>query len=158
MLYTVIYNKEMKHALSALTLAALAAGCGTPDEGQLASEAADKFATAYFNYDFTTAMSLATPEGSRWLRFAASNIYEPDLEALRAKEADAEVSPSELETLGDTTATALVRVEGYMQRDTIGQRGRVVGEQAYRFHLVKRQGQWLVNLTEMPRPLDDFQK
>lgn len=129
----------------------LLAACGQPEAGQQAQAAADKFAAAYFNYDFPTALTLCTPESQKWLRFAASNVYEADLEVLRSMDEGAEVEPSEVESLGDTVATVSVAVSHYMQRDTIGRPGHVTEGQTYHLRLVKRSGQWLVSLDGIPR-------
>lgn len=129
----------------------LSSSCGQPEAARQVEEAAVAFATAYFNYDFATASKLSTPESARWLRFAASNVYEPDLEALRSMEGGAEVGQPDVESLGDTAALVAVAIDNYMQRDTIGQRGRVVGGQTYHLCLVRRGEKWLVSLDGLPR-------
>ena len=45
-----------------------------------AMDVAARWAEAYFNYDFHEAEQYVTPESGRWLRFAASNTTEHDLQ------------------------------------------------------------------------------
>lgn len=128
------------------------AGCGesTPEEDP--ASVADSFSEAYFNYDFMKASRYTTAESRRWLSYAASNVYEADIEVLRGMESGATVEIDGVDD-GDTDSTAMatVRVDNYMLRDTIGRSGRVVSGLAFRLPMVKRGGKWLVHLSEMPR-------
>lgn len=138
-------------ALRNLLLATLLAACGHADTDEQVREAAERFANAYFNYDFKTALSLCTPESERWLRFSASNVTEADLEALRAMESGAEVATADVESLGTDAATVSVTVDNFLQRDTIGRPGHVENGQTFRLNLSLRQGKWLVSLNGLPR-------
>lgn len=136
--------------LCALLLLLLAACRPSTTESQVC-QAAETFAGAYFNYDFAKALKTSTPESAQWLRFAASNIYEADIEVLRAMESGAEVQAAEVETLSSDEATVAVTVDNYMQRDTLGHPGHVVSGQTYCLRLVKRGETWLVDLDKLPR-------
>ena len=46
------------------------------------------FADAYFNYDFGEALKMVTPESEKWLRFAASNVTQGDVDLLNAQDDD----------------------------------------------------------------------
>ena len=148
-----IFMRKTLLGLLAVGMAAgVLSGCHdrTPDEDP--TLVADSFAEAYFNYDFSKALGYCTPESGRWIRFAASNIYAADVEALRGMASGATVEIDDVDD-GDTdsTAVATVNVDGYLQRDTIGRPGRVMGAQTYRLPLVRRDGKWQVNLTALPR-------
>lgn len=59
-------------------------GC-EPHEGsedQLKADV-DSFANYYFNWHFPKAVKYCTQESERWLRYAASNVNETDVELLR---------------------------------------------------------------------------
>lgn len=135
-----------------LSFAAVLSGCGE-EEGSEAEDVAKAFGEAYFNYDFTTAATLATPESGRWLRFAASNVYEADVKVLRGMDEGAKVDVDDVVYCSDdTTAVATLSVSGAMVRDTIGVAGHVdKDKRTYTFRLVKRGERWLVRMEDLPR-------
>lgn len=45
----------------------------------------DSFATYYYNWHFEKAARFCTPESKVWLRYAASNVHQADIELLKAK-------------------------------------------------------------------------
>lgn len=133
----------------------LAAICGCSGERSRQNDAAavaEDFGRAYFNYDFEQARGYCTAESERWLSFAASNVYEADVEVLRGMEKGAEVVAEAADYADDdSTATVVLNVSGAMQRDTIGRSGRVAASGTYRLSLVKRDGRWLVRMASLPR-------
>ena len=140
-----------KTLLIAATL--LTAACTerqTPPDTQ-AADRAKGFAEAYFNYDFKTALPMATPESLRWLQFAASNITQQDVDQLNAQQALATADITGLEWTDDTTATVTVAVGNYLQKDSIGRPMRLVDEAEFLLTVVERQGQYLVRMEGLPR-------
>ena len=72
-------------------------GC-EPHEGsedQLKADV-DSFANNYFNWHFPKAVKYCTQESERWLRYAASNVNETDVELLRQKPEDASIEITDL--------------------------------------------------------------
>jgi len=128
-------------------------GCSDGQSDQLdAAVVAERFGVAYFNYDFEQALQYCTAESERWLSFAASNVYEADLQVLRGMEKGAEVEAEPADyAADDSTATVVLNVSGAMVRDTIGRSGRIVGDGTYSLSLVKREGRWLVRMASLPR-------
>lgn len=130
----------------------LLTGCmgGINDDGD-AESVAESFAKDYFNYNLKEAQLFCTPESERWIRFAASNIYEADVERLRGMDSGADVELIGVDYTSDTTAVAVLRVDGALVRDTIGSAGHVVDKSEYRLTLVKRGERWLVRMASLPR-------
>ena len=112
-----------------------------------AAKAASTFAKAYFNYDFNEASKFCTDDSRRWLAFAASNIYEADIEVLRNMENGAEVDVTDVDCHDDSTATATVEVANYMQRDTIDKAGRVTDKGVFALTLLCKDGVWKVRMS-----------
>ena len=72
-------------------------GC-EPHEGsedQLKADV-DSFANNYFNWHFPKAVKYCTQESERWLRYAASNVNETDVELLRQKPEDASIEITDI--------------------------------------------------------------
>ena len=118
---------------------------------ELVSECATGFAEAYFNYDFQQAERFVTPESSRWLKFAASNIGEADVEQLNNHGEAATVELTDHENTSDTTIVVTVEVDNYLQFDSIGGRGTLADDGEYRLTLVNRNGNWLIRMEGLPR-------
>ena len=79
------------------------------------------FAEAYFNYDFQRAAELVTPESMKWLRFAASNITQQDIDMLNAQETPTVVDVTDYwQAPGDSMGTATVEVTDYLQKKARG--------------------------------------
>lgn len=146
---------EWRRGLLALALACvslLPQGCGFGGGDDGAEAVAERFAIAYFNYHFDEASLCCTPESRRWLSFAASNVYEADLDVLRGMASGAEVEVLSVDYGdADSVAVASVVVRGAMVRDTIGRAGRVSAEESYRLGMVCRDGRWYVRMEGLPR-------
>lgn len=139
--------------LTTSLLISVATACDGGDDVAEADDVAKAFSEAYFNYDFNTAATFCTSESERWLRFAASNVYEADVKVLRNMSDGAKVEVDDIVYYSDdTTAVAKVNVTGAMVRDTVGVAGHVDGEtRSYTLRLVKRGGRWLVRMEALPR-------
>mgnify|MGYP007000016486 CR=1 FL=1 len=57
----------------------------------------DSFANNYFNWHFPKAVKYCTQESERWLRYAASNVNETDVELLRQKPEDASIEITDID-------------------------------------------------------------
>lgn len=131
----------------AVCLSVIACGGHGNDNDDEITTAVDSFATAYFNYDFKAAIRHSTPESEKWLRFAASNILDEDIELLRAQDEGATHSVDSISYQTDSTATAVCKVHNYVRRDTLGKPARLVKECVYYIDVVRKNGRWTVDAS-----------
>ncbi len=135
-------------ALSALTIVGCQAHEGS--EEQLKTDV-DSFATYYYNWHFSQAAKYCTPESERWLRYAASNVHEADIELLRQKEEDATFEIKDIDFGDDeVTANVVVTVCNFLQMDTIGQAAHLVEQADFHLPMELSQGKWKVKLDKLP--------
>ena len=120
-----------------------------PDAG--IKEQARKFAEAYFNYDFATASHLATPESEKWLRFAASNVTQEDIDVINGTPEAATAEVTKCCHLDDSTARVVVTVSGVVLKDSIGQPAHVASEAEFALTLVRRNDDYIVRMEGLPR-------
>ena len=110
------------------------------------------FAEAYFNYDYQRAAELITPESMKYLRFAASNITQQDIDTLNAQEMPTAVEVTDYwQAPGDSTGTATVEVTDYLQKTTIGGGMELVDEATFQLTVVEREGMYYVKMEGLPR-------
>ena len=112
----------------------------------------DSFATYYYNWQFPKAIKFCTASSEPWLKYAASNVHEADVELLRNKEADATVEINDIDFSDDgANATVSITVYNFLQMDTIGQEAHLVEEAD--FHLPMRivNGVWKIRMVNLPR-------
>lgn len=142
----------MKYLLTFLSF--LLVGCQLFDEGtpDAAENTVTSWADAYFNYDYEEALKYTTPESEKWIRFAASNITEKDVDFIRQQgnKASAEVQSRQIAE-GDTVGTVDIRVSNYVQLGAIGKENKVVNEGIFSIRVVKRSGKWQVRMEALPR-------
>ena len=114
--------------------------------------AVDSFARDYFNWHFEEAARHCTPESERWLRYAASNVHQADIDLLTHQEESAQHEVMEINRgENDTTATARLTVKNYLRMDTIGTEGHFVAQADFVLKLVQRDGRWLVRMEGLPQ-------
>lgn len=112
----------------------------------------DSFATYYYNWHFEQAAAYCTPESKRWLKFAASNVHQADIDSLRAKATDALVEVDDVVFHDDdTTATVAIHVKNFLQMDSIGQVAHPVSEATFQLPMVLRHDKWWIHLKSLPR-------
>lgn len=112
----------------------------------------DSFACDYFNWHFEEAARHCTPESERWLRYAASNVHQADIDLLTHQEESAQHEILEINMdENDTTATVHLTVRNYLHMDTIGTKGHFVNQADFVLNLVRRNGRWLVRMGGLPR-------
>lgn len=114
-----------------------------------AGKAAHNWAEAYFNWDFPEAANYVTTESERWLRYAASNVTEADLEQLR--QLDTAITIEAVDMGNDTSATATIRVTDFLRQDSIGRAGSRTAEGLFHILLVKRDNKWKVRMEGLPQ-------
>ena len=118
-----------------------------------AERAVDSFATAYFNYQFATAVQFVTPESERWIVFAASNVHQDDVDSVCVQPQAAHVDLDEVVAgENDTVGHATVTVSDYFLMDSIGQVSHYRSADTYRLDMAKRHGRWLIHLAAPLRP------
>ena len=123
-----------------------------PSSSSDAESVAEQFCVSYFSLHYAEAMTYCTDDSKKWLRFAASNIHESDLETLRADEDGVSVSVIDMQTSpADSTGSATVRVRNYLSADLIDGPATMVEEGFFHIDLVKQSGQWTVRMAGLPR-------
>ena len=120
------------------------------DADAAVKERARQFAEAYFNYDFISARSLATPESEKWLRFAASNVTQEDVDLINATSKSTSIAVTDCHRLDDTTTCVRVIVYNAVLKDTIGRPAHVASEADFALTLVNREGTYLVRMEGLP--------
>lgn len=151
--------RTKKVSLAFLTALALLTGithsmtaCTAIDDSDAAAiETAENFAQAFFNYDFHKAEPFVTPESRKWLRFAASNAAQDDLDLINECNAQAKVDMIE-ETSADTLLLVHLLVSDYVKPALLGQKAvRSDKEGLFPLTMVLRDGSWQVKLEGLPR-------
>lgn len=108
---------------------------------------ADSFAVNYYNWHFEKALRFCTPESEKWLRFAASNVHQADVDSLRAKNEDAQIELGDIEWQdNDSLATIEIKVSDFLQMDTIGKVARLTEKANFCLSMVRRNGRWMVRM------------
>ena len=104
------------------------------------------FADAYFNYDFGEALKMVTPESEKWLRFAASNVTQGDVDLLNAQDEAATVEAEDYEWQNDSTLVVTVAVRNFLMKDSLGKEGVMADEAWFRLTAVQREGDYKVRM------------
>lgn len=115
-----------------------------------ARDAVDSFSVAYFNWRFKDAMPFVTPQSKQWLRFAASQVDQEDVDSLRAKQYAAEVKVDDVSSVNDTTKLATVIVRDFLAMDSIGRGPRAVPADTFHIPVALTGGYWRVDLRRLP--------
>lgn len=151
--------RKLPFVLSLFSLCLLVASLGAcrhqDDEAQL-KETVDSFATNYYNWRFEAAKAYCTPESGRWLRYAASQVHQEDVDVLKAQAQGAKYEIQDIAYAdNDTTATISISVRDFLRMDTIGTVAHLTKEAAYTFTAVRRNEKWKVALSSLPRALKE---
>ena len=143
----------MKQLLIHITGLCVLAGCALSPEDQTAEDTARQWAEAYFNFDYQRAAGLTAAEGIRWLRFAASNTSqaELDLMAHQAASVDVEDVDTHSDREYDTLRTVTLRVRPYVRPALLGTEPALAEEGRFTLTVVRRDGRWLVRTEGLPR-------
>ena len=96
---------------------------------------------------FEKALRYCTPESEKWLRFAASNVHQADVDSLRAKYEDAQIELGDIEWQdNDSLASIEITVSDFLQMDTIGKVARLTEKANFCLPMVKKDGRWMVRM------------
>lgn len=120
-------------------------------------QTADSFSTAYFNWHFADATAYVDSSSQRWLVYAASNVHQADVDALRAMEDGAQAEIEDIEATSDSAATVTLTVRNFLAMDTIGEEAHVVSEARFALPLRLIREGWRVSLSALPAPLKNKQ-
>lgn len=103
--------------------------CSRSDTDSQLKAVVDSFATHYYNWQFKQALPYCTPESESWLRFAATNVQQSDVDILRAQDEGASYQINDIKFgLGDSTAIVSLTVSHYLRMDTVGNAGQFVNK------------------------------
>jgi hypothetical protein len=116
-----------------------------------AMDIAARWAEAYFNYDFNKAEQYVTPESGRWLRFAASNTTEHDLQLVQ-EDGEAIVDVDDFFTeANDTLRIVQLRVRNFVSATLPADSAHRVEEAMFNITTVLRDGKWKVRMEGLPQ-------
>ncbi|SNU11702.1 hypothetical protein SAMN06298210_11312 [Prevotellaceae bacterium KH2P17] len=154
--------RKLPFALSLFAFCLLAASLGAchhQDDEVLLKETADSFATNYYNWRFEAAKAYCTPESGRWLRYAASQVHQEDVDVLKAQAQGAKCEIQDIAYAdNDTTATVNISVRDFLRMDTIGTVAHLTDEASYTLTAVRRNEKWKVALSSLPRALKEQER
>ena len=138
--------RQLLFFLTAITMAS----CNVGFEGDDAAlKVATDWADAYFNCDFHEAATFATPESDKWLRFAASNTTEQDLQTLEGK---ATATADDYFTVAnDTLRIVTLHVKNFLKPVAVGSPAQIQEEGTFLITVVKRDGKWKVRMEDLPQ-------
>ena len=136
--------------LKLLLLTAFQVGCdwGT-ESNQAVMNIAQSWAEAYFNCDYHDAEQYITTESQKWLRFAASNTTEQDLQLLQAH--DVTIETTDDTVCNDTLHVVTLQVSNYLAPTALGDSVAIASQGVFQVTVVKRDGQWQVRMEGLPR-------
>ena len=121
------------------------------DEDQLENDI-DSFATYYFNWQFPKTQKYCTQSSEPWLRYAASNVHQADVDLLRTKAEAATIEINDIDFSDDgANATFSITVYNFLQMDTIGQEAHLVEEADFHLPMRIENGVWKIRMVNLPR-------
>ena len=135
---------------SLICIAGFLTSCQLADDDETnAQNVAEKWAAAYFHCDFHDAAKYCTPESQRWLRFAASNTTQHNLDLLSAKPVNIDIEDCYAAN-SDTLYIVRLSVENFLKPTALGDT-TTQADGLFDLTLVKRDGEWLVKMEGLPR-------
>ena len=139
----------MRQLLLLLTVV-LITGCNQGFDGDDAAlDVAADWADAYFNCDFHEAANYTTAESDKWLRFAATNTTEEDLQVIQGK---ATATADEYFTkANDTLRVVTLHVRNFLKPVVIGATAQLQEEGTFLVTVVKRDSKWKVRMEGLPQ-------
>lgn len=137
-------------AAAVLTATALSA-CHEASKRDI-TEAVDSFSTAYFNWQFDKAQRYCDANAKKWMAYAAAQVNEQDVDALRAMEEGASVKVKNIDFYSsDDTATVTLEVHNFLDLDSIGKPAHSINNALFNILTVKQGDNWRVTLNELPK-------
>ena len=113
-------------------------------------QTAVSWAEAYFNCDFHEAEKYVTPESIKWLRFAASNVTEQELQLLNENNATVEAWDG-FTIANDTICIVTLSVKNNLTNTPLRESPKLSEEDTFTVTVVKRDNQWRVRMEGLPR-------
>ncbi len=108
------------------------------------------WADAYFNCDYHTAEKYTEGESIKWLRFAASNTTEKDLQLQNENPASV-ASDDYFPQANDTLYVVVLKVKNYLEATSLDEEPRQSKEGTFHINVVKSDGEWKVRMVGLPR-------
>lgn len=134
---------------AAVLITACQGGIGGDEE---ALEVAERWGEAWFNCDYHDAANYCTPESEQWLRMAASNTTDEELQLLRDTESGAQADADDYFTIAnDTLRIVTLHVSHALTLPALGKKASLLDDAEYHITVVKRNGQWKVRMEGLPR-------
>ena len=97
-------------------------------------------------------MPYVTADSKRWLEYAASQVHEEDVEALRAMTSAAKWEVVSLQYgENEQQMNAKVEVSNFLAMDTLGTVAHQVEKAVYAIALKQHDNRWLVDLNRLPQ-------
>ena len=124
---------------------------GEVDSDAALKKQAEDFAVAYFNYDYTKARQFVTPESEKWLRFAASNVTQEDIDLINAASETVAVAATDCCHQNDSMVCVRVIVYNAVLKDSLERSAHTASEAEFVLTLVNRDRAYLVKMEGLPR-------
>ena len=140
----------MKKLLICTLLLSLTACNMIQRDDDQATAVAVEWGDAFFNCDYHAAEALSTPESRRWLQFAASNTTQHDLDLLKQHAAEVEATDF-FPDANDTLRVVELVVHNSISPSIHAGESSQVDKALFHITVVKRNGNWLVRMADLPR-------
>ena len=126
--------------------------CGPSSQEKRTEAVALSFSKTYFNWQFGKAMTYCTPASQKWMRYAASQVHQGDVDLLRALDEGAKCRVKNVWfEAEDSVATALVSIENFLHMDTVGSTAHLVKKANFKLRIVRSDKTWKVELSGLPQ-------
>ena len=139
--------------LSMLVGLTLYSSCGfdKPAKTEDAEAAAEGYATAFFNFDYTRAMSYCDSTSNEWLRMFVSNLTQADIDSIQSLTQRPSIALEKVKRENnDSLAIAWVTIKDAYVLDTIGKPGHLTDHATLRLHMVlSPEGRWLIRRADL---------
>lgn len=152
-----VFNMKIRNALWLLGSVLMISACDktaalSPDER--AAKVAEGFAVAYFNYDFERAAKYCNEGSMKWLKFAASQLTQEDIDKLNGKD-EAQVSVEDF-VRSEEGDYAIVEVSDFLRLGALNNKNAVVDCERFRIPLSRfldkdGEEQWQVRMACLPQ-------
>lgn len=138
-----------------LCMAIMATACSNSQAAREKNlkQQADSFATYYYNWQFHKAQTFTTEESEPWLRMAASQLTQKDVDLLNETDENATCEVGDIDYENDSTARVQITVRHYLRIDSIGVKATPTDRGTFVLPMVYQNGkkQWYVNLNGVLR-------
>lgn len=136
--------------LPILLLVVFMFSCGNSEKSELRSTV-DSFSVAYFNWQFQRAKRYSDNQSLIWLRYAASQVNQEDVDSLKAMKEGAAIKIKDINISDDeNSAVATVEVRNFLSMDSIGRAPHIINKATFQIPAKHRNGQWKISLKGLP--------